>query len=170
MVKYTAEFLTPIVQQATSYYDVLRLLGLKYGGGTYAYLKKKITTLGIDTSHFKGKSWNSGRGHVGGAERLAWQDVLVNDRFNGEHKEDVNRLRRAMKESGIEEICAECGSNTTWNNLPLRLQIDHRDGNKLNNLQTNVRFLCPNCHSQTENWGAGNIQSEKKADKKSRRK
>ena len=42
---------------------------------------------------------------------------------------------------------------TDWLNKPITLQVDHKDGNYLNNLQDNLQFLCPNCHSQTENFG-----------------
>ena len=36
------------------------------------------------------------------------------------------------------------------------LQVDHIDGNYLNNLKDNLRFLCPNCHSQTSTWRGRN--------------
>ena len=37
-----------------------------------------------------------------------------------------------------------------WQGKPLTLDIDHVDGNPLNCLLSNLHFLCPNCHAQTE--------------------
>lgn len=48
--------------------------------------------------------------------------------------------------------CSECGNGETHNNKPLVLQMDHKDGNKFNNSENNLRLLCPNCHSQTPTW------------------
>ena len=36
--------------------------------------------------------------------------------------------------------------------MPLRLEVDHIDGDYHNNLAENLRFLCPNCHTQTDNF------------------
>ena len=49
--------------------------------------------------------------------------------------------------------CSQCG----WNKKhPLSgkipLEIDHIDGNAENNLEDNLRLLCPNCHSLTPNF------------------
>jgi len=52
------------------------------------------------------------------------------------------------------EKCEECGQEPIHNNKPLTLQIDHVDGNSDNNALENLRILCPNCHTQTETYGA----------------
>lgn len=52
------------------------------------------------------------------------------------------------------ENCEECGQGSNWNNKPLVLQLDHIDGNSDNNLPSNLRLLCPNCHTQTDTFGA----------------
>jgi hypothetical protein len=157
-VRYTASLLTPIVAKAKSFHDVLRALGLSpYCGGNNTRIKKLISTYGINTSHFCGLRTNFGPNHKGGTKKLHWEKVLIFDR-RGARKENVPRLRRAMIESGIPEVCSECGQLPKWNNKPLRLQIDHRDGNNIDNRPHNVRFLCPNCHTQTLNYGAKNIR------------
>jgi endogenous inhibitor of DNA gyrase (YacG/DUF329 family) len=63
----------------------------------------------------------------------------------------------ALKKYLIEtrgESCEECGQDNAWNNKPLVLQLDHIDGDSDNNFPSNIRLLCPNCHSQTENFGS----------------
>ncbi|GAB7048084.1 HNH endonuclease signature motif containing protein [Catenuloplanes indicus] len=39
-----------------------------------------------------------------------------------------------------------------WQGRPLKLHVDHIDGDFLNNTAENLRFLCPNCHSQTATY------------------
>ena len=61
-----------------------------------------------------------------------------------------------MKKYLLEQhaFCASCSVGTTWNGKPLVLQLDHIDGDSDNNSLTNLRLLCPNCHTQTETFGA----------------
>lgn len=65
------------------------------------------------------------------------------------------------------DICVECGQINTWNNKPLMLQLDHIDGNSDNNNISNLRLLCPNCHTQTDTFGnAGQGSRYKKGTKR----
>lgn len=57
--------------------------------------------------------------------------------------------RRLLKEGLIENKCHICELDSTWNNKPLVLHLDHIDGNPRNHKRNNLRMLCPNCHSQT---------------------
>lgn len=52
--------------------------------------------------------------------------------------------------------CSACNISE-WNGKELTLQIDHIDGNNKNNLIENLRYLCPNCHTQTDTWGVKNV-------------
>ncbi|WKV20415.1 hypothetical protein 16Q_022c [Pseudomonas phage 16Q] len=52
--------------------------------------------------------------------------------------------------------CLWCGIGDNWNGKSLVLQLDHIDGDTSNNDLTNLRVLCPNCHSQTETFASRN--------------
>jgi len=51
--------------------------------------------------------------------------------------------------------CEICGISD-WNNQELKLQLHHVDGDPLNNFLENLQLVCPNCHSQTDSYGAKN--------------
>lgn len=65
--------------------------------------------------------------------------------------------------------CVECGQENIWNNKTLVLQLDHVDGDSDNNHPSNLRLLCPNCHSQTETFGNGGKGNRYKKDSKRNR-
>jgi predicted RNA-binding Zn-ribbon protein involved in translation (DUF1610 family) len=143
---------------ATSYSvaQVLKSLKLNATGSNYLTVHKYVKLLGLNISHWTGITTNRGLNHKGGFEKIPWQEILVLDRHNG-LKTHIRQLRRALIESGVEEKCSECGLSSIWNGKSLRLQIDHENGNPLDNRPGNPRFLCPNCHSQTPTHGCLNI-------------
>jgi hypothetical protein len=47
--------------------------------------------------------------------------------------------------------CSCCGV-IEWQGVQLTLQVDHVDGNAGNNMPSNLRLLCPNCHSITDTY------------------
>lgn len=57
-----------------------------------------------------------------------------------------------------EYVCSICGISI-WNNQKITLEVDHIDGNNKNNVVENLRYLCPNCHSQTDTWRGRNKNS-----------
>lgn len=145
MSKYSKELLEPIVKSSESIREIGRKVGIKSHGGSLAYLKKRIISLGIDISHLKGRCWT--RNKILPNRRRSPSDILKKDSF-ARHA----LLKRALLENNIQEVCKECKIGTTWNNKKLVLEIDHIDGDNTNNLIENLRFLCSNCHSQTETW------------------
>lgn len=60
----------------------------------------------------------------------------------------------------LEYKCALCGNIGEWQGQLLTLQIDHINGIRNDNRKENLRWLCPNCHSQTETF-CGRNQTKK---------
>lgn len=67
---------------------------------------------------------------------------------------------RLIKLGIFSNKCNTC-SITDWNGKPLSLHLDHIDGNPRNNLISNLRLLCPNCHSQTDTYCGKNVNRNK---------
>ena len=66
-----------------------------------------------------------------------------------------------IKQNLIPYLCQKCGNSGEWNGKILKLQIDHINGIYNDNRLVNLRFLCPNCHSQTETF-SGKHRGNKK--------
>ena len=81
-----------------------------------------------------------------------WVSETKPDIIAGNRSEPSTLKKFLVEEFG--EQCSECRQEGTWNNKPLVLQLDHIDGNSDNNYPKNLRLLCPNCHTQTENFGS----------------
>ena len=150
--KYTAEILKPIVESSLSFAEVVRNLGLKQTGGSQTNIKRLVLEYKLNTEHFLGRARNQGEYHRGGCRKMTADEVLVM-RDPLSHHEKAYKLRRAMIEIGIPYRCAWCGIENIWNGKPLLLTIDHINGHRYDNRRENLRFLCPNCHSQTPTFG-----------------
>ena len=148
--KYTKDLLQSLVCSSVSINDVARKIGMKISGGTCGLLKRRIVEYGIDVSHFTGKGSNRGLEHKGGEKRLTFSDILI-VRPIGSVREQAYRLRRALIESGRPYRCEAvgCSISDKWLDKEIRLHVDHINGNYLDCRGENLRFLCPNCHSQT---------------------
>lgn len=144
---YSDDMLADAVAVSTSYAGVLRVLEVPLTGGQHAHLARRIRAAGIDTSHFLGQAHNRGRP----APRKRPDLVLV-VLPAGSPRPKTPTLRHAMRAVGVAEECAICGCDGSWKGRPLRLVIDHINGDWLDNRVENLRFLCPNCHAQTSTW------------------
>lgn len=139
---YTKEQLEAVVKESRSFRDVVIRLGKKPHGGSIDHYKDRINKFEIDTSHFVGNKWNVGNVLK---KRKTSEEILVKGK-----KLHAYMLRRAMLEKGVIYMCS-CGINE-WNSKKLNLEVDHIDGDNENNELLNLRFLCPNCHSQTNTY------------------
>lgn len=154
-VKHTKEKLEEAVASSYCYLDVAKKLSDSTHGGIVGHIAQKIKTFNIDTSHFD-RTINMGRTSN---KRKSASELLI-CYPKGSNRRHANQLRRALLEIGRKEECALCCTSTTWNNKPLQLQVDHIDGDYCNCVESNLRFLCPNCHSQTSTYKVKNARKQ----------
>ncbi|MBU6530778.1 HNH endonuclease [Streptomyces sp. NPDC057245] len=146
-VKWTREILQEAVSASTNMYEVLRHLGLDAVGGHHTHISRRIKAYGIDVSHFRVPSRRGESRRPRTPEAL-----LVEQAPAAARRVHSDRLRWAMGTLGVPEQCSLCGVQTTWRGRPLPLEVDHIDGNWRDNRIRNLRFLCPNCHSTTDEY------------------
>ena len=88
------------------------------------------------------------KGHISRRKNLKQKYI----KLNFEDKPIPEQRRIVLKEQGNK--CLICAIDS-WNNKALTLHYDHIDGNRKNQKRDNVRFICPNCHSQTKTYCKG---------------
>ena len=67
------------------------------------------------------------------------------------HFQTYKLKNRLLKEGVLKNICSVCLIDS-WNGKPIKLELDHIDGSRTNHALSNLRLLCPNCHSQTDTY------------------
>ena len=83
-----------------------------------------------------------------------WKEGLENG-IKGDYQIS-GYIRRYLFEK-YDGKCARCGwheTNPYTKKIPL--EIEHIDGNYMNNNEDNLILLCPNCHSQTATYKGAN--------------
>lgn len=83
--------------------------------------------------------------------------------FEGKHRyyQTFKLKNRLIKEGYKKNKCEECSQGDMWNGKPINMELEHIDGNRTNHLLSNLKMLCPNCHSQTETFRGKNATNEK---------
>lgn len=119
--------------------ELLQKLGVHRGGGTYSKVLKRILSLGIDVR-------NQGlRGISIKRRKYSTSDVLA-----GLHPSyATGHVKQRLLEEGVLKYECEMCKIDSWRGEKLSLELDHIDGNPHNHVLSNLRLLCPNCHSQT---------------------
>ena len=135
-----------------SYAAIMRFLNIKPSEGNWRSLKIRIQSLQIDTSNWKGVAHGTG-GNKSKPLILAPNTPLSSsDRFK----------KQLIAKNILVNQCSICNSQPFWQSKPLSLQLDHIDGDRNNQTISNLRLLCPNCHSQTDNFAGKSLRKPRK--------
>lgn len=150
--KLSDEQFVELLKKSSTISEVLFKLGYTVKGNSWGYsqVKRRMDDLNLDYSIFKGKSAVTKTNKL---NNLKKEDIL---KENCKHQRIVLR-RYIIKNNLIPYKCAICGC-TEWQGKTLSLELDHINGINNDNRLENLRFLCPNCHSQTSTYGSRNQQ------------
>lgn len=119
---------------ASSVTEIVVSVGLQPVGRNFQRVAKVLKEAGIELARKPNTTWTDEQVYV------------ENSSF------DRRSLATRVKRDGWLPYQCVCGNTGVWNSLPLTLQLDHIDGNSSNNNKQNLRWLCPNCHTQTHTF------------------
>lgn len=148
--KYTREELKCIVDSCVSYAELRVKLGYSSKGKNSDTLKRKLDDLNISTEHFT---------HTARSVTKRNPDNI----FVKNSTASQGTLRRWFKRCSEKEYrCSVCGLEPVWNNKPLVLRLDHVNGDNTDNRLSNLRWVCPNCDSQSSTFAGRNTKNKAK--------
>ncbi|MDT9683396.1 HNH endonuclease signature motif containing protein [Streptomyces sp. TRM76323] len=140
---FTDKEFKDIVNSSTSISDALQKIG--YSHNSYSASKKlkermNSLSISIDNSH-----------------RYDYLKIPDSEVYcNNSNSKGFSIAERVRKDNFMNYSCAVCGNKGIWMGKEITLQLHHIDGNFRNNEKSNLSWLCPNCHTQTSNYGSKN--------------
>jgi 5-methylcytosine-specific restriction endonuclease McrA len=148
--KISTDELQKLLDTSNSISDVLRKLSRSIStGGNYRTLMRRISDEGLSLDMLS----------VNRSVFFSEHSKKVNRRIpdaelfikNSKHGRNLIR-NRLLKNKLIPYKCSGCGIKNIYNDAPISLQIDHINGINNDHRIENLRYLCPNCHSQTPTY------------------
>lgn len=157
LAKISEETWQKLIDASNSYSDLLRRIGKRDGHKDYESLKFFLSQF-PDLDYSKMKENSKKKVHI---NELPFEKVF---KKGTHHSSSV--LKNKLIKTRIKkfEKCECCGISS-WMGKPIVIQLHHKDGDNTNNEVNNIAELCPNCHSQTENYSRRNNRTIVKEEK-----
>lgn len=145
---YTKEDVQNAVLSSLSVRQALTKIGVLPVGGNYKVFYRFVAKHEISIDHFTGSGWAKN-------QRFKPKDDITVYITNEKPISSFRLKARLLAEGLIEPKCVGCDGDQ-WLGEPMPLELDHVDGNSDNNTLSNLRLLCPNCHSLTPTYRGKN--------------
>lgn len=151
MYNYSSNELQSILDDSSSYIDVVRKMGLS-GSSNVVTLKRIIGeyNLSVDKMNANRRAKMSATTKSQNRRKTALE-IIKDSKIISSH-----RLKERLIEDGIKKRkCEKCNLDE-WMGKVIPLELHHKDGNHSNNDLDNLQLLCPNCHAQTDTYKGKN--------------
>ena len=159
--------LREVCKISKSFSEAIETYWYDYNMYSKSHFRKAIIRYWINISHFKSlvSYWNEDYIKLKQTAKLKRKENKENRKIlslirtfcvwsNTQH----SKVRKSIfKYNLFEYKCLHCWLSNDYNWKDLSIQLDHIDWDDHNNSLTNLRFLCPNCHSQTDTYWSKNV-------------
>lgn len=153
LYNFSKEYIQDVLDKSTGYTLVLKELGIQ-GGSSVNTLKKIIKDYNLDVSKMLSNRELAYLNNYKRPGKPIWDlnDILIKN----SNYSNMNSLKKRLFDSGIKQKrCEKCGI-VKWLGKDITFQIHHINGVHNDNRIENIQILCPNCHSQTDNYAGAN--------------
>lgn len=163
MYNFSREEIKLAIDSSQTFKECLEKLGFRTGKNIIT-LKKIISEQKLE-NEFAQLGQRSEEYQKKIVQNNSWERQFPNEEIFCEHSIHSRNIvkRRILSDNLIPYKCAICGNTGYYNNKPLTLQLDHINGINNDHRLENLRWLCPNCHSQTETYANKNFETLRKA-------
>jgi hypothetical protein len=145
--KFSKEELQKIVNNSFCLRDVVKAIGYSsVSGSNNETVRKRLKKLNISTEHF--------------THQLP-ETRTMNNVFCIESTASQATVRRWYLKISDNSYCEICKCKNTWNDKPLTMILDHKNGDNHDNRIGNLRWICPNCDSQLPTYAGRNLKASK---------
>ncbi len=142
MIKYDEQEFIRICNNADSMLKAAIELGIHFN--TFTRIAKKLNCYKPN----QGRKGKKREDYEDESHRFSLQDIL-----EGKHPSfQTYKLKLKLFKEGIKENKCEICKVDEWCDKPISCELDHIDGDRTNHVLSNLRILCPNCHSQTDTF------------------
>ena len=145
-----------LLDESSSYGQVLEKLGMSTHGSNRITLRKVINKYDSDLTLIAENRAQASKKQLN--DLHAQNAITLEDVLQNKARIKSNRFLQMLINAGYKNNKCECCGIESWMNKPITFHLHHINGNHNDNRIENLMVLCPNCHSQTDNYAGKNIK------------